>query len=246
MGGAFLQYLNMKKTFSILAVLCAAVLLLTGCSKGEGEGGTGTIEGKIMRVLHDNDNYNLTTDTVVGNKVDVFIVYGDDTFYGDDTETGEDGTYRFKYLKKGTYTLYAYSTLATGERIAVSETVKLAGGETVTVPTIYAHEGKAYGTSMVRGQVWANYIHNGSDRGSGWAYEHRVYIRRVGEPYHFDDVRVGLDGYFYFQQLQPGTYEVFTFTENTNEVPSPVSQTITVTEAGQIYDLELFTVVIHV
>ena len=236
----------MKRTISILAALCAATLFLTACSKGEGEGGTGTIEGKIMRVLHDNDNYNLTTDTIAGSKVDVFIVYGDDTFYGDDTETGEDGTYRFKYLKKGTYTLYAYSTLATGERIAVSETVKLAGGETVTVPTIYAHEGKAYGTSMVRGQVWASYIHNGSDRGSGWAYEHRVYIRRVGEPYHFDDVRVGLDGYYYFQQLLPGTYEVFTFTENTNEVPSPVTQTITVTEAGQIYDLELFTVVINV
>ena len=236
----------MKRTISILAVLCAAVLLLTACSKGEGEGGTGTIEGKIMRVLHDNNNYNLTTDTVVGSKVDVFIVYGDDIFYGNDTETGEDGTYRFQYLKKGTYTLYAYSTLASGERIAVSETVKLAGGETVTVPTIYTHEGKAYGTSMVRGQVWANYIHNGSDRGSGWAYEHRVYIRRVGEPYHFDDVRVGLDGYYYFQQLQPGTYEVFTFTENTNEVPSPVSQTITVTEAGQTYDLGLFTVTINV
>ena len=72
----------MKKTTSILAVLCAAILLLTACSKGEGEGGTGTIEGKIMRVLHDNDNYNLTTDTIVGSKVDVFIVYGDDTFYG--------------------------------------------------------------------------------------------------------------------------------------------------------------------
>ena len=236
----------MKKILAILFGLCLSVFLLSGCSKGEGEGGTGTIEGKIMRVLHDNDNYNLTTDTIAGSKVDVFIVYGDDTFYGDDTETGEDGTYRFKYLKKGTYTLYAYSTLATGERIAVSETVKLAGGETVTVPTIYAHEGKAYGTSMVCGQVWASYIHNGSDRGSGWAYEHRVYIRRAGDPYHFDDVRVGLDGYYYFQQLLPGTYEVFTFTENTNEVPSPVTQTITVTEAGQIYDLDLFTVVINV
>ncbi len=236
----------MKRTFLLLALISASLLLLTACNKGEGEGGTGTIEGKIMRVLHDNDNYSLTTDTVTGCKVDVFIVYGDDTFYGDDTETGSDGTYRFKYLKKGTYTLFAYSTLATGEKIAVSETVKIAGGETVTVPTIYTHEGKAYGTSMVRGQVWAKYIHNGEDRGYGWAYEHRVYIRRVGEPYHFDDVRVGIDGYYYIQQLLPGTYEVFTFTEDTNEVPSPVTKTITVTETGQIYDLELFSITVNV
>ena len=65
----------MKRTFFFLALISAAVLFLTACNKGEGEGGTGTIEGKIMRVLHDNDNYNLTTDTVVGSKVDVFIVY---------------------------------------------------------------------------------------------------------------------------------------------------------------------------
>lgn len=236
----------MKKTIFAIALLCAITALTTSCNKGEGEGGTGTIEGKVMQILHDNDNYNLTTDTIVGAKVDVFINYGDDTFYGDDIETSSDGTYRFSYLKKGTYTLYAYSTLANGERVAVAETVTIAGGETVTAPTLYTHEGKAYGTSLVRGQVWASYIHNGDDRGSGWAYEHRVYIRKVGEPYHFDDVRVGIDGYYYFQQLMPGTYEVFTFTEDTNEVPSPVTQTITVTEAGMVYDLELFNITVNV
>ncbi len=226
--------------------VCAVAFLLLGCSKGEGEGGSGVIEGKIMVVVHDNDNYNLTADTIVGAKVDVFIVYGDDVMYGDDMETGADGTYRFKYLKKGTYTIFAYSVLPSGEKIAVSETVELPAGSTVSVPTIYIHEGKAYGTSLVRGQVWANYIHNGSSRGSGWAYEHRVYIRRVGEPYHFDDVRVGYDGYYYFQQLEPGEYEVFTITEDTNEVPSIVSQYVTVSEAGQIYDVDLFTVTINV
>lgn len=236
----------MKRLSTVMLALLAAVMLFTSCNKGEGEGGTATIQGKVMLVLHDNDNYNLSVDTVAAAQTDVFIVYGDDVLYGDDMETGPDGTYCFKYLKKGDYTIFAYSTLATGEKIAVTQQVTVKNGETVTVPTIYAHEGKAYGTSMVRGQIWANYIHNGSNRGSGWAYEHRVYIRRVGEPYHFDDVRVGMDGYFYFQQLLPGEYEIFTFTENSDEVPSPLTQTITVTEAGQIYDLELFTVTINV
>lgn len=236
----------MKQLSTVMLALLAAVMLFTGCNKGEGEGGTATIQGKVMLVLHDNDNYNFAVDTMPAAKTDVFIVYGSDILYGDDMETGPDGSYCFKYLKKGDYTIFAYSTLASGEKIAVTQKVTVRNGETVTAPTIYTHEGKAYGTSMVRGQVWANYLHNGNDRGSGWAYEHRVYIRRVGEPYHFDDVRVGMDGYFYFQQLLPGEYEVYTFTENSNEVPSPLTQTITVTEAGQVYDLDLFTVTINV
>ena len=235
----------MKKIIHFTFCITALLAFLSSC-KTERAGGTSTIQGKLMAVVHDNVNYNVATDTIVGAKTDVFIVYGDEVLYGDDMETGPDGSYCFRYLKKGTYTIFAYSTLATGEKIAVSETVTVKNGETVTAPTIYTHEGKAYGTSMVRGQVWASYYHNGSSRGSGWAYEQRVYIRRVGEPYHFDDVRVGADGYYYFQQLLPGTYEVYTFTEDLNEVPSPVFQTVTVTEAGQVYDLELFSIVVNV
>lgn len=236
----------MRSKWIFLGLLCAMLLSFSACSKGEGEGGTAVIEGKIMTILHDNDNYLLETDTVPAAKCDVFIVYGDDDCYNDDMETAPDGSYRFKYLKKGEYTIFAYSILPSGEKISVAESVTVRSGETVTVPTIYTHEGKAYGTSMVRGQIWAEYYHNGNLRGSGWAYEHRVYIRRVGEPYHFDDVRVGSDGYYYFQQLTPGTYEVYTYTEDMNEIPSPVYQTITVSQSGQIYDLDMFSVVVNV
>ena len=91
------------------------------------------------------------------------------------------------------------------------------------------------------------YFHNGSYQGEGWACEHRVYIRRVGEDVPFDDTRVGPDGYFAFQKLQPGEYEVYTVTQDLNEVPDFVFQTITVEEAGQIYMLEeQFEVVINV
>ena len=236
----------MKKTLGFFLTLCLILTLFTACNKGEGEGGTATIEGKVMTILHDNDNYNLLADTVAGAKTDVFIVYGDDELYGDDMETGPDGSYRFKYLKKGTYTIFTYSALPSGEKIAVSETVEVRNGKTVTVPTIYRHEGKAYGTSMVRGQIWATYYHNGNLRGNGWAYEHRVYIRRIGEPYHFDDVRVGVDGWYYFQQLTPGQYEIYTFTEDMDEIPSPLYKTITVTESGLVYDLDMFSVVVNV
>ena len=236
---------NMKRIVLILAVL---VFSFAGCTKDEGVGGTATIEGSVFKVLHPDDDYDLSTDTIVAAKQDVFIVYGNDGFVGDDVETGEDGSYRFRYLKAGTYTVYAYSELATGERVAVKQTVEVKRGETVTVPAIYIHTGKAYGTSMVKGWVRATWFDkNGNMLNSGWAYGERVYIQRLGEPYYFDDTRVGLDGIFYFQKLQPDTYVIFTYgddpTNSTNmETPVPVCDTITVDKTDSIYSVGIMSI----
>lgn len=239
--------MNMKKIIQLL-LLVMAVALLSACNKGEGKGGTGTIQGYVKLVHHPDDDYTLTADTVPAAKTDVFLVYGDEPFYGDDIETGPDGMYQFEYLRPGHYTVFSYSTLPSGEKMPESQSVELAYGALATVPTIYIHDGKAYGTSIVKGRVHASYYHNGSWRGEGWAYEHRVYIRRANEEMHFDDARVGVDGYFAFQKLQPGEYEVFTVTEDINtEVPELLFQTIMVDEAGQVYELEeQFEVIVNV
>lgn len=217
--------------FALLLALCWA------CNNKEGEGGTGTVQGYVKLIHHPDDDYNLNVDTLNASKTDVFIVYGDQPFYGDDVETGPDGMYQFEYLTPGEYTVFAYSTLATGEKVAVAETVTLERGQVAKVPTIYIHDGKSYGTSIIQGKVWAYYFHGASPRGSGWAYEHRVYLRKLGEAYHQDDVRVGLDGVFAFQKVLPGTYEVFTYTEDANEVPSPMIDTVTV-GANEILQME--------
>ena len=238
----------MNRMTRLLTMLFMLALLFSACNKGEGEGGTGTIQGYVKLVHHPDNDFTLTADTLVAAKTDVFIVFGDETYFGDDTETGPDGLYQFEYLNPGHYTVFSYSTLPTGEKVAVSETVELARGEVAQVPTLYIHDGKAYGTSIVKGRVHASYYHNGSWRGEGWAYEHRVYIRRVGEELHFDDARVGVDGYFYFQKLQPDEYEIFTASDIIEtEIPELLFQTISVDEAGQVYELpEQFEVVINV
>ena len=237
----------MKKTIHLLLALMAMALLLPSCNKGPGEGGTGTVQGFVKLVHHPDDDYTLTPDTMVAAKTDVFIIYGDEDFFGDDVETNAEGMYQFEYLRPGEYTVFAYSTLPSGEKVAVSETVELQRGAVAKVPTLYIHDGKAYGTSVVRGRVHATYYHNGSYRGEGWACEHRVYIRRVGEDIPFDDTRVGPDGYFAFQKLQPGTYEVYTVTQDFNEVPDFVFQSIEVEEAGQVYEIpEQYEIIINV
>lgn len=237
----------MLKTFKSFLILAVTALLLSACNKGPGEGGTGTVQGFVKLVHHPDDDYTLTPDTMVAAKTDVFIIYGDEAYFGDDAETNANGMYRFEYLRPGNYTVFAYSTLPSGEKVAVSETVELQRGAISNVPTLYIHDGKAYGTSVVKGRVHAAYYHNGSYRGEGWACEHRVYIRRVGDDIPFDDTRVGPDGYFAFQKLQPGEYEVYTVTQDFNEVPDFVFQTISVEEAGQVYELlEQFEVIINV
>ena len=238
--------MSAKKTLLIITCL-TTISFFTSCNTNEGEGGSGSIEGKIYLVQHPDDNYSLETDTIAASKTDVFIIYGNDDYFGDDTETDADGFYRFKYLTPGNYTVYAYSTLSTGEKIAVPQTITIKRGENGVVPDIYIHEGKAYGTSIIKGSVYATYIHNGDIVGQGWALEHRVYFKNIDDPYHFDDVRVGEDGIFMFQKIAPGTYEIFTITENDEEIPSVISQTVTVSEAGIIVELPtVFNVTINV
>lgn len=232
----------------ILMTLLALALIMPSCNKGPGEGGTGTLQGYVKLVHHPDDDYTLTPDTMAAAKTDVFIIYGNEVYFGNDVETGADGMYQFEYLRPGDYTVFAYSTLPSGEKVAVYESVNLQHGAVMNVPTLYIHDGKAYGTSIVKGRVHATYYHNGSYRGEAWACEHRVYIRRVGEDIPFDDTRVGPDGYFAFQKLQPGEYEVFTASDDiTTEIPDFVFQTVNVEEAGQIYEIEeQFEVIINV
>jgi len=216
----------------MMALACAAA----SCSTGEGTGGTGAIEGDVYRVIHPDDNYNLDTDTTLAAKEDVFLVFGTQGFYGEEVETDNTGLYKFKYLRPGTYTVYAYSTLASGEKTAVSQVVEVQRGKTTKVPDIYIHEGKAYGTSIVKGCVWATYIDNeGNVILQDWAYGQRMYIQRQDEDYPCDDVRAGIGGVFAFQKLSPGNYTVFTFSEDEDDIPSVVSKTIAVPEADQIY-----------
>ena len=236
----------MKIHLKFSVFLLGVILVFASCNKDEGEGGTATIQGKVLKVLYPDDFYGteIHTDTINASKTDVYIVYGDDTYFGDDVETDKDGNYRFKYLNAGKYTIYAYSTLPSGERIAMSKIVNLERGETLNVDDIYISEGKTFGTSMIKGWVWANYFNkNGNSVGSDWAYEQRVYIRRASEDYYFDDVRVGENGIFMFQKLVPDTYVVSTVTQNTStEMPSFVTKTIVIDQPSVVVSADTLRV----
>jgi hypothetical protein len=83
-------------------------ILLAGCTKPEGEGGASVIYGKVYAFNY-NSSGVLKEEYYLADE-DVFIIYGDgDNYYDDSYETSFDGSFRFQYLRPGTYTVFVYS-----------------------------------------------------------------------------------------------------------------------------------------
>lgn len=215
-------------------------LFLFSCINEEGEGGVSIIEGAVFKVIHPDDIYSFEVDTIPASKEDVYIVYGDEVIYGDKMETGYDGFFRFKYLTKGTYKIYAYSTLPDMSKLAVIDTVTVAYGETKQVKNIYIHEGKSYQTSFVKGKVLVRYYDkNLTVQPYIDACDVRVYIKHKGGLYQFDEIRTGTDGVFVFQNLSPGEYEVFVLTEIAGyKILSPIIKSVTIKDKSTIVTIE--------
>lgn len=237
-----------KKYFALSFLL--SLFLFSSCLNDEGLGGTGSVEGTVYKVIHPDDMYTLKADTFPAAKEDVFIVYGSENIYGDKMETADNGFFKFKNLTKGTYKIYAYTDHPDGRKEAVADTVTIETGKTGKTKNIYIHSGKALDKSYIKGAVEVLYYNKTNlVAGPMPGYEIRVYIREVGAPFHFDDVRVGLDGTFMFQNLNPGTYEVFVFTEDrfTEALTPVISDKIIITNKAAIITLEApLNILIHV
>ena len=93
----------MKKIFLIVLI----GVLVSSCTKKEGEGGSATIKGFVYEY-----KLNILGDTIsryAAADQDVYIIYGnEDTFYDDNIKTSYDGSFVFPYLQKGSYTVFVY------------------------------------------------------------------------------------------------------------------------------------------
>ena len=247
-----MRLLFAMRFFHYLLATSAALLFCTSCNQNEGLGGSSSIEGYVYSIVHQNDNYSFSTDTVPAADEKIYIVYSDDE---DDpiadkrVETNKNGMYNFQYLRKGNYVVYAYSVYPEAlnkEKVAELKHVKVGSGTTHADP-IYIHSGKGYGLSMIQGKVMAQYYDRAMPRGEPIPpVDARVYLQRVGENAPIDDARVGNQGIFIFPQVAPGTYEVYTITEKVGsrrpEYPTDPIEII-VKEAHQIYELPVINII---
>ena len=127
---------------------CLLAISFSSCEKNEGEGGTSEIAGKIYEIQYDA-SFQLIVDTVPYVDEDVFIIYGNDrSTHDDDFKTSFDGSYKFSFLQKGDYTLFAYSDDSTGASTGnldptgpkAPSFIKVTidkNGKTITAPDIY-------------------------------------------------------------------------------------------------------------
>lgn len=95
------------KKISILILITSAIIL-GSCKKEAGEGGNSSIKGKIW-VKDYNATFTTLNAEYAGADEDVYIIYGNNTSYGDRIKASPDGSFEFKYLRKGDYTIYVYS-----------------------------------------------------------------------------------------------------------------------------------------
>jgi hypothetical protein len=114
------------------------VLFLISCSKFEGEGGSATIKG-VIREQKYNSLGNVIAEYPIGDQ-DVYIIYGNgNTFYDDDIKTSYDGSFQFRYLKKGSYKIFVYedcSTCPSGKKEIIVPVEITKNNQTVTLDTI--------------------------------------------------------------------------------------------------------------
>ncbi len=115
-------------------------MVLFSCKKEAGVGGSGTIKGKVSV-----STYNGTIPTGItfdGPDYDVYIIYGGtNSYYDDKITTSYDGSFEFRYLRKGDYKIFVYSrdvlNTADGDWIPVFSSATLTKNtETVDVGTI--------------------------------------------------------------------------------------------------------------
>jgi hypothetical protein len=97
----------MKKLLLIIISLVVAVLI-SSCSKEPGVGGNASIHGKVYAKYY-NKLFTVYFGEGYAADKEVYIIYGDDLDYGDKVNTSYDGSFEFKYLRKGKYKVVTYS-----------------------------------------------------------------------------------------------------------------------------------------
>lgn len=219
--------MNKKKLAILLTSLTFVAGIFSSCQKDEGEGGKGSIYGTVYKIIDDGqivkngDSYAFAVDTVIARNENVYIHYGSNqTGYDDKTGTAENGTFKFKYLTDGNYTVYTFSDLASGEKTPVSQTVNISDGNCVDAGVFYITDGKNSGKSGVVGQLTAQYMKS-EDKEVVPAVGERVFIREYNGVEVLSDTRADDNGMFSFPKLEPYTkYYVYAISELSSKDPT--------------------------
>jgi hypothetical protein len=129
----------MKKSLLIVLSLVISVMI-SSCSKEPGVGGNASIHGKVYAKYYNKYFLVYYGEGYAADK-EVYIIYGDDLTYGDKVNTNYDGSYEFKYLRKGKYKVVTYSkdstlTIPSGTTAVIQEGEITSNRENLELPDL--------------------------------------------------------------------------------------------------------------
>lgn len=214
----------MKKLFKLILSI-TVLMAFQGCKKEAGPGGNANLNGNIYKNLYCSETGLITkTEGAVGSRV--YITYGDGSQFDNSERSGVGGSYKFRFLNPGNYTITVISECDTciGGESVVKEKVEIGkNDEDVNVTPIYiddfsngycegAGEG---GSSTVTGTLEAIFVdeNNLDTLSTQPLLDERVYLIYGEDNTHDDDVRSSADGTFQFKELRKGTYRLYAYSE---------------------------------
>ncbi len=208
---------NRKMTRVSVIILIALIMgIFNSCKKEEGEGGKATIEGKLYNNLYDPNGKFLKKEEA--REDDVFIIYGDNAVYDDQMDSDDEGSYKFQYLRKGNYTIFAYSdcnTCPSGkESVQVQVEIKdkkevVVASDIEVVKNIDLNDGNG----SISGKVYMKEYNGPTLIYQYYKLNEYVYIVYDNDQVYFDRVKTGAGGVFQFQGLIEGSYKVYAFSD---------------------------------
>ncbi|MDQ3190429.1 MAG: hypothetical protein M3Q58_02445 [Bacteroidota bacterium] len=219
----------MRKIYFLLIITTA---LIISCKKESGEGGKASVKGKVY-----SGNYH--SPGVILNEEDgeaderIYLVYGEkENAYDDDERTSHDGSFEFKFLRKGFYKLFAYSLdtakAASAPMVPIVKTFEITDSkQQVEIDLTVFKEADKDGSSSIKGRI---YVHRYNSNFSQiikeyYALDKEVYLKYGNETSFSERIRTSYDGNYEFKGLRKGSYQVFVYSKD----PSGSSSDITVT-----------------
>lgn len=117
----------------LFGLLCAG--LLSACKKDPGFGGQSSIAGKVYVKDYDKSGY-LKSEGYSGD-IRVTIGVAGEAYELDDQRTQHDGSYQFRFLRKGDYQIWVYGkcdTCLMDQQLHLQEVSITGKKQTITLP----------------------------------------------------------------------------------------------------------------
>jgi hypothetical protein len=207
----------MNVKFSV-PLLLSSTLLFFSCKKAEGPGGSSTISGVLSTQLF--NKAGTKTGEYPKADEDVYIIYGEgNTVYDDKATTSYDGSFQFKYLERGYYTVYYYEDCAScleGKQAKLISTTIPKNRSDVDLGILEVIKIKNTGSSQIKGHVHVmNYNNTGVFVNEGAGPDEDVYLVYGNGTAYSEKVKTDYNGDFAFPYLGMDHYKVYVYSKCT-------------------------------